>query len=270
MDHPPDLDVPPDLPPAYDDEADAPSPDKTTALPDSFYAANRFIYCSSAAADAPPTYELSHSLDSLNNSYLAVSFQRVIPKVKKGTDGTPEISTRRRALYDIKHSAPGTFPTVPFHAEPASRQAMCKLALESCRAKGHLFTRGFRICRATRRAKEADDDKYANSLGTRRDGRGVTNALSLGDDVFTVSPAKQKGIGMEWRDGDGQLVAVQENEQQLMKLNVIMEMTLMQRDALVASWIMIVWHAMAARHRLSIEEREYLHVLWRNVQSGAN
>lgn len=219
------------------------SPTGFSVAPDTFYAAERFIYDSQP--NGLPIYELSHSLGFLGDSDRTVRFQRLDRQVKHSAGSAPQITTRQRCLYDLKHPAPGTFPTVPFHAEPSSRQALCKFGLESCRAKGRLFTKGFRICRATRPGKSVDDEKSSTSLVTRRDGRGVTNALALGDELFTAVPTKDKST-FEWLDANGTVVAREgRKDQQLLSFSVLTEMSGPSRDALMASWILRVWYDLA-------------------------
>ena len=230
--------------PTYADSTETnTSPADISVAPDTFYAAERFIYDSQPTG--LPVYELSHSLGFLNDYDRTVRFQRLDRQVKHSAGSAPQVTTRQRCLYELKHPAPGTFPTVPFHAEPGSRQALCKFGLETCRAKGRLFTKGFRICRATRPGKSVDDEKSSRSLLTRRDGRGVTNALALGDELFTAVPTKDKS-GYEWFDANGSLVAREgRKDQQLLCLSVVIEMSILNRDALMASWILRVWYDLA-------------------------
>ncbi|EYB21280.1 hypothetical protein FG05_04193, partial [Fusarium graminearum] len=116
--------------------------------------------------------------------------------------------------------------TFPYHAEVATRRALCSFGVSYFRSGSILRQKkGFRFDRAVK--------------GTERklEPRGV---------LFEASSSRSKGVGYEWRDAQGNLIAREvEDERTSMSLVITAEMSVELRDALVAAWILRIWYELS-------------------------
>ncbi|KAM5386847.1 hypothetical protein ACJZ2D_000140 [Fusarium nematophilum] len=228
-----DDDLPPDYPelPSYETlDSSANPPAKPEILgPATLYISGRFVY-SSSDPQAPPLYEFSHSIGYLRDSDRSIKVERVDADLKASSspDQPPQLITRNRHLFDLKHPTPAEFPTFEYHAESASRRALCSFGASSFRSGGLLRSRrAYRFQRATRGSDRKFQPQGAGAL-------------------FEASPSRDRSVGYEWRDGQERLLAREvEDEQEAMSLVVTAEMGVEMRDALVAAWIVRIWWELA-------------------------
>ena len=215
-------------PPSYDEEPPEP-PSFDLLKPATLYVAQRFIHPSDP--QAPPLYELSHSVGFLRGTDRKVVLDRLDYSVR-ARSGT--VSTRKRTLYDLTHRTPIEAPAYAFQGEARSRAAMGSLGMEMCRPKKEKKEgRGFSLSGMMRRSG------YRVVRARWRDWRLVAEGT-----LFTAVPPHGKGEGgvtWEWSDGDDMLVAREVMKDGLMSLVVTAEMTQEMRDALVAAWMMRIW-----------------------------
>lgn len=67
--------------------------------------------------------------------------------------------------------------------------------------------------------------------------------------VFEAVRSKDKSVGHEWRDGTGRLIAREvDDEEETMSLVVGSEMSVAERDALVAAWVLRIWFDLGNGH----------------------
>ncbi|KAK7415141.1 hypothetical protein QQX98_006085 [Neonectria punicea] len=213
--------------PSYNDSANnTVTVDNQILGPGTLYIAGRFVH--SNDPQAPPLYEFSHSVGFLRDTDRSVKLERVDHTVRDH-DGTPQVQSRNRHLFDLKHPTAGEWPTFEYHAESTSRRALCSLGISTFRPKSRLLggigkAKGFQVHRAVRGADR------------RHEAREV---------MFTAAPARGSAVGFEWSDAGGRLLAREVETDDLMSLVVTAEMGAALRDALVAAWVMRVWWELA-------------------------
>lgn len=210
--------------PSYGDsnEHELEQPGDDRALPPAtLYAAGRFVH--SDDPQAPPLYELSHSIGFLSDNDRVVRLERLDYTVKVA-HGAPQVSTRARHVYDLTHPTLATSPTFTYHAEATSRRSLCSFGIESFRARPLSSARGYRVHRAA---------------------RGPDRQLVGREALFTAVPASTEAVVFEWYDARGGLLARETDNGELLSLLVSAEMGPRERDALVAAWILRLWWEMA-------------------------
>lgn len=221
--------------PSYD-QVKTPPPSET-AQPTTLYVAGRFIH-QAGDPEAPPLYELSHSVGFLRDSDHKVELSRLEYRVggSAGTAGgarAPRVVSRSRHLFDLTHRTLAELPTYTFQAETKSRAALACLGIERFRAPRWLGQRvvggrrGFRIVTAR----------------WGKDMRLVGEPDALFTAVATSSSgADRDGVSWQWRDGSNAIVARELMDRDgLLSLLITAEMGVALRDALVASWILRHW-----------------------------
>ncbi|KAL2201955.1 hypothetical protein CC79DRAFT_1338058 [Sarocladium strictum] len=202
-------------PPSYNDEE---IPD--IVQPATLYAAERFIH--SSDPNAPPLYELSHSVGFLSDSDRTVRFERLEHTIKTRA-GVPQATTKNRHIYDLRHPTTGEMMKFEYQSESVSRHSLGSFGIIEFRK--HVFgSKGFRVHRAVRNSE---------------------NQLESRSVLFTATPSKARNVGFEWTDENGQMVAREIIEDDLMRLVVGMEMGVKVRDALVAAWILRIWNELS-------------------------
>ncbi|KAM0236178.1 hypothetical protein ACHAPO_005402 [Fusarium lateritium] len=188
-----------------------------------FHISGRFIY--SSTSSQAPAYEFSHSIGYLHDHDRSVKVERV-DSVIKNSAGLPQVALKNRHLFDLKHPTAAEFPTFPYHAEAATRRALCSFGVSYFRS-GNLLRqkKGFRFDRA---AKGADRKLEPQGM------------------LYEASSSRSKGVAYEWRDAQGELIAREvEDEKASMSLVITAEMSVELRDALVAAWILRIWYELS-------------------------
>lgn len=206
-----------ELPPSYDSGQIS-----DIVQPATLYAAERFIYSSDPSS--PPLYELSHSVGFLNDTDRKVRFERLEHTIKTRS-GAPQRNTRNRHIYDLTHPTTGEFANFEFQCVSVSRQSIGSLGIVPFRR--NLFgSKGFRV---------------------HRTANGADHRLEAKDVLFTATASRSRNVGFEWTDDNGQLLAREIVEDDLMRLVIGMEMSVGVRDALVAAWILRIWNELTNR-----------------------
>lgn len=230
-------------PPSYDEEPPEISPDHLLK-PATLHIAQRFIHPSDP--NAPPLYELSHSVGFLRGSDRKVVLDRLDYSVRPRT-GT--VGTRKRTIYDLTHRTLYEMPTFDFQAESRSRAALGSMGMEVFRPKRrssgivgmvNMRRSGYRVVRARwqdRRLAEEGTLFTVVPSGSRRWGlsSSSSSSSSAGDVMW------------EWSDGEDVLVAREVLKDGLLSLVITAEMRQEMRDALVAAWIMRIWWSLAVK-----------------------
>lgn len=202
-------------PPLYNDDEIS-----TVVQPTTLYAAERFIF--SSDPNAPPLYELSHSVGFLSDSDRTVRFERLEHAVTTRA-GAPRVTSKNRHIYDLKHPTPGELMKFEYQCESVSRESLGSFGIVPFRR--HVFgTKGFRVHRAV---------------------RGPDGRLESRSVLFTATASRDKNVGFEWTDENEEMMAREIIENDLMRLVVGTEMSVGLRDALVAAWILRLWNELA-------------------------
>ncbi|KJZ79465.1 hypothetical protein HIM_00934 [Hirsutella minnesotensis 3608] len=182
---------------------------------------DRFVY--SDDAPALPLYELSRTVEYLSDANSIVTFER-LQQVVKYRNGSPQVSTRPRHLYDLKHPS-SMISNFLFHADAVSRQTLCSFAIISFRPRKLSTARGYQIVRVA---------------------RGPDRQLVSRDRLFTALPSKDTAVAYEWFDAQGRLLARELQQSEHRSLLITAEMRLDERDALAAAWLMKIWWRLTA------------------------
>ncbi|OBS25528.1 hypothetical protein FPOA_06062 [Fusarium poae] len=216
--------------PSYDTLISSPAPAtaagnptaKSVLGPTTLYISNRFVYSRDSQT---PVYEFSHSIGYLHDHDRSVKVERVDSVIKTST-GLPQVALKNRHLFDLKHPTAAEFPTFPYHAEAATRRALCSFGVSYFRS-GNLLRqkKGFRFDRAV---------------------KGAERKLEPQGILYEANSSRSKGVGYEWRDAQGELIAREvEDEKTSMSLVITAEMSVELRDALVAAWILRIWYELS-------------------------
>ncbi|KAF4966563.1 hypothetical protein FSARC_5805 [Fusarium sarcochroum] len=200
---------------------------KAVLGPATLYISGRFVY--STDPQAPPIYEFSHSIGYLHDNDRSVKVERV-DSVVKTSGGLSQVVPRNRHLFDLKHPTAAEFPTFAFHAEAATRRALCNFGVSFFRSGNILRqTKGYRFERAT---------------------KGADRKLEPQELLLEAHSSRSKGVAYEWRDVQGEIIAREvEDEKASMSLVITAEMSAELRDALVAAWILRIWWELANGNR---------------------
>ncbi|KAF4584180.1 hypothetical protein GQ602_005553 [Ophiocordyceps camponoti-floridani] len=174
-----------DQPPAYS-HSHRRSVNDPIVKPTTLFAAGRFVYSDNSHAPPQIVYELSHDAGSLTDVVRHVRVERVDHAFKHQDGGAPQLSTRPRHLYDLRHPNAITAPTFAFHADSASRQSLGSMGITTFRPWKRALSKGYRIHRAT---------------------RGPHHRMLCGDLLFTAVPVRDKSVTFEWFDSEQRLIA---------------------------------------------------------------
>ena len=222
---------------------------RTRLPPTTLHVAGRFIH--HGDPQAPPLYELSHSVGFLKDSDRTVRLERLDYSVRdqknkndnsrNSSAGEPRVVARRHQLFDLKHPTAATGPTFEYHGQATSRRAACSFGVTSARAhRGLLLASSARTYRV-HRATQAPDRRMVQRglMFAAAPPSGGSGGGGGGDGAAVVV--------MEWRDAaeGGQLVAREVCDGPLRSLVVGVEMEAGERDVLVAAWITRVWWELA-------------------------
>ncbi|KAI5457113.1 hypothetical protein BGZ63DRAFT_395452 [Mariannaea sp. PMI_226] len=196
--------------------------------PVTLYVAGRFIHTNDHSS--PPLYEFSHSIGFLSDADRTVSVHR-IDQIVTSRQGRPVVQDRKRHLFDLKHPTKGEYANFKFQAEVASRRALCCLGISAFHPRRSLLSslgnakrKGYWVHRAV---------------------RGADRRLEEKDVVFGAAPSRDRAVGFEWRDAEGELLAREVETNELMSLVVTAELTTATRDALVAAWMLRLWYELS-------------------------
>ncbi|KAF4982065.1 hypothetical protein FZEAL_2252 [Fusarium zealandicum] len=198
-------------------------PATDTLGPATLYISGRFIY--STDPQAAPLYEFSHSIAHLRDTDRSVKVERVDSTLKTA-QGLPQVTTRNRHLFDLKHPTAAVGPTFAYHAESVTRRTLCSFGASVFRAGGLLRTgKAYQFHRAV---------------------KGSDHKLEAQDLLFEASPSRDKAVEYEWKNEQESLIAREvKGEQADRSLVITAEMSVEMRDALVSAWVMRIWWELA-------------------------
>ncbi|KAK0642100.1 hypothetical protein B0T16DRAFT_394267 [Cercophora newfieldiana] len=214
-------------PPSYQEKRDDPD---EVLQPINYVMHGRFIYAS--PNESSPLYELSRVIHAQGPATTNIEFQRLEYRVRTRQDGTPNITNRGKAIYNICH-VPVMF----------SEEFGCTLHSVSRRALGnHLVLKRSPFPHSGYRACIASEEE--GGTGKKRPRNEYYFWLKL-----------SKSGGYHWYDSTGRLVATQaeagmERGQPEYLLQVLEPMTKRMVDGLVAFWCLWLWHQHASNSRV--------------------
>lgn len=204
-------------PPSYGDASDGTI--EQIHGPGTLHIDGRFVL--SNDPNAPPLYELSHAVDFLSDQDRTVRFERLDNLVREA-DGIPQLTTKKRHLFDLKNPTPAEYPNFEFQAESVSRRTLCSFGVNT--QSRFLHGKEYQFHRAV---------------------KGADRRFAPREPLFSVKGAKDKAVDFEWKDAQGRLVAREIRRDETLSLLIGTEMNVATRDALVASWIVRLWRESA-------------------------
>lgn len=218
-------------------DSDSESYEKTggTPLKDVLEPAALFLSGQSVLAEAAtpnPLYQLNSDIRSISNKDSSVAFERVerdVPKLEVEIEGVTAGTPRKRHLFYLAHPVNAQYRTdIParYYITSAAPEMVGNIRLETSEAR---FQRT--SFKAMLSAKKTASDKPLFDEGTQQ--------LLL----FDIHPNWKVGRNCyRWSDSNGRQVAVEEKEDDRYKLSVTRIMPQELRDALVATWLLRLWH----------------------------
>jgi hypothetical protein len=184
------------------------------------------------SATSTPLYHLNSDIRSTSNKDSSVTFERVehdVPgleiETKQGTADTP----RKKHLFYLAHPMNAQYRTdIPakYYITAAVPETVGNIRLETSEARFQKTS-----FKALLSANKTASDKPLFDEGTQQ--------LLL----FDIQPNWKAGRNCyRWSDLDGRQVAIEEREDDRYKLSVTSSMSQELRDALVATWLLRLWH----------------------------
>ncbi|KAJ5951972.1 uncharacterized protein N7479_010385 [Penicillium vulpinum] len=184
------------------------------------------------AAIPIPLYQLNSDISSTSNKDSSVAFERIehdVPGLKIDVEGDTASTPRKRHLFYLAHPVNGQYRTdIParYYLTCAVPEMMGNIRLQSSDSR---FQRT--SFKAMLSAKRTAATKPLFDEGTQQ---------RL---LFDVQPNWKVGRNCyRWSDSNGREVAVEEKENDRYKLSVMRSMSQELRDALVATWLLRLWH----------------------------
>lgn len=195
------------------------------------------------AAISIPLYQLNSDIRSISNKDSSVVFERVehnVPELKIEIEGVTTSTLRKRHLFYLAHPMNAQYRTdIParYYITSAVPEMVGNIRLETSKAR---FQRA--SFKAMLSAKQTASDKPLFDEGTQQ--------LLL----FDIHPNWKVGRNCyRWSDSNGRQVAVEEKEDNIYKLSVTRIMPQELRDALVATWLLRLWHDTAESKQAKME-----------------
>lgn len=184
------------------------------------------------AATSTPLYQLNSDITSISNKDSSVAFERVehnVPELKIEIDGVAGGTPRKRHLFYLVHPVNAQYRIdIParYYITSALSEMVGNIRLETSEAQ---FQRT--SFKAMLSANKTASDKPLFDEGTQQ-------VL-----LFDIHPTWKVGRHCyRWSDSNGRQVAVDEKEDDKYKLSVMRIMPQELRDALVATWLLRLWH----------------------------
>jgi hypothetical protein len=185
----------------------------------------------SKAATSTPLYQLNSDIQSISNKDSSVAFERVehdVPgseiEIKGTTAGTP----RKRHLFYLAHPVNARYRTdiaARYYITSAVPEMVGNIRLEISETRFQKTS--FKAVLSPKRT--ASDNPLF--------GEGTQQLL------FDIQPNRKVGRNCyRWSDSNGRHVAVEEKEDDRYGLSVTTSMSQEMRDALVATWLLRLWH----------------------------
>ncbi|KAJ5355991.1 hypothetical protein N7517_010600 [Penicillium concentricum] len=181
------------------------------------------------AATSAPLYQINSDIRSISNKDSSVAFERVENDVSEIEESVTSGTLRKRHLFYLAHPANARYRTdIParYYITSAVSEMVGNIRLEISEAR--LQKTSFK---AMLSAKKTASDNPLFHEGTKQ--------LRL----FDIQPNWKVGRNCyKWSDSNGRQVAIEEKEDDRYKLSVTTSMSQELRDALVATWLLRLWH----------------------------
>ncbi|KAJ5528847.1 hypothetical protein N7527_002240 [Penicillium freii] len=182
-----------------------------------------------------PLYQLNSDIRSISNKDSSVAFERVeqdISDSETEIEGVTPGTRRKRHLFYLAHPVNAQYRTdIPakYYITSAVPEMVGNIRLEDSEARFQKTS-----FKAMLSAKRTASDKPLFYDGSQQ--------LLL----FNIQPNwKVSRNCYKWSDSNGRQVAVEEKEDDRYKLSVTSSMSQELRDALVATWLLRLWHETA-------------------------
>jgi hypothetical protein len=180
------------------------------------------------AVTPTPLYQLSSDITSISNKDSSVTLERVehdVSEIKGVTAGTPQ----KRHLFYLAHPVNAQYRSdIParYYITSAVPETVGNIRLEASEAR--LQRTSFK---AMLSPKKTASDKPLFDEGTQQ-------VL-----LFDIHPDWKVGRNCyKWSDSHGRQVAIEEKEDGTYKVSITRSMPQESRDALVATWLLRLWH----------------------------
>ncbi|CAG8281597.1 unnamed protein product [Penicillium nalgiovense] len=184
------------------------------------------------SAISTPLYQLNSDIRSISNKDSSVTFERVehdVPGLEVETEQHTADTPRKRHLFYLAHPMNAQYRTdIPakYYITSAVSETVGNIRLESSEARFQKTS--FKALLSTNKTAS---DKPLFDEGTQQ-------VL-----LFDIQPNWKVGRNCyRWSDADGRQVAAEEKEDDRYKLSVTSSMSQELRDALVATWLLRLWH----------------------------
>lgn len=184
------------------------------------------------SANSTPLYHLNSDIRSISNKDSSVTFERVehnVPGLAIETDQGTADTPRKQHLFYLAHPMNAQYRTdIPakYYITSAVPETVGNIRLETSEARFQKTS-----FKALLSAKKTASDKPLFDEGTQQ-------VL-----LFDIQPNWKVGRNCyRWNDSNGGQVALEEKEDDRYKLSVTSSMAKDLRDALVATWLLRLWH----------------------------
>ncbi|KXG47244.1 uncharacterized protein PGRI_011140 [Penicillium griseofulvum] len=185
----------------------------------------------SNAATSTPLYQLNSDIQSISNKDSSVAFERVehdVPgseiEIKGATAGTPQ----KHHLFYLAHPVNARYRTdiaARYYITSAVPEMVGNIRLEISETRFQKTS-----FKAMLSPKRTASDSPLFDEGTQRL-------------LFDIQPSRKVGRNCyRWSDSDGRQVAVEEKGDDRYGLSITTSMSQELRDALVATWLLRLWH----------------------------
>lgn len=213
----------PDKPPTGEDpppytSTSAPAPRRSRDIPPETLVLTRDYIQSVTTPSSPRIYELSHHIPQLGPSNTVVQLSRV-DYPGRTTTSAPSAPGRTRKIFTLTRPPAITWPTFEFYLASTVGTNLGDLGLEPY---SRFRSAGYRIWKTTPPRSRAE--------------------MRPTELIFT---ARRRGGGRyDWRerDEDGRVLAYETFNAGFCQLQVVEDMALGWRDALVGAWCLKLWH----------------------------
>lgn len=206
------------------------NPSKDILEPAVLFLSGRFVFAE--AATSTPLYQLNSDIRSISNKDSCVTVERVghgVPELDIDIEGVTAGTPQKRRLFNLVHPVNAQYRTdIParYYITSAVPEMVGNIRFETSEAR--LRRASFK---AMLSAKKTSSNKPLFDEGTQQ--------LLL----FDIHPNWKAGRNFyKWSDSNGRQVAVDENVDGRCKLSITRTMPQELRDALVATWLLRLWH----------------------------
>ena len=197
------------------------------------------------SATSTPLYHLNSDIRSISNKDSSVTFERVehdVSKLENETEHKTADTTRKRHLFYLAHPMNAQYRNdIPakYYITSAVPETVGNIRLKTSEARFQKTS-----FKALLSANKTASDKPLFNEGTQQ--------LLL----FDIQPNWKVGHNCyKWSDSNGRQLAIEEKADDRYRLSVTSSMSQESRDALVATWLLRLWHDTAESRQAKRECR---------------